>query len=83
MKNPIPPGKDNTSKDSQGGTKSNQAFKNNREELKSRGISNSGGQMSDQTDNKQATVNKGNINPDVQGKKHAPQKPSESSPKKK
>ena len=83
MKNPIPPGKNSADKGSQGGSTSNQAFKNNREELKSRGISNSGGQMSDQTDNKQATVNKGNINPDVQGKKHALQKPSESSPKQK
>ncbi|WP_036677953.1 hypothetical protein [Daejeonella oryzae] len=83
MKNPIPPGKDSASTGSQGKSTSNRAFDDNREVLKSRGISNSGGQMSDQTDNKQATVNKGNVNPDVQGKQHAPQKPSESSPKKK
>ncbi|MEO8795669.1 MAG: hypothetical protein ABI390_09390 [Daejeonella sp.] len=83
MKNPIPPGKDAARTEHQGRTTSNRAYDDNREVLKSRGISNSGGQMSDQTDNKQATVNKGNVNPDVQGKKHAPQKPSESSPKKK
>jgi hypothetical protein len=46
------------------------------------GIPNSGGQMSYQTDNKQATVNKGNINSMVQGKKKAPQMPSKHSPKK-
>ena len=68
---------------SQGSSTSDRALKSNREELKSRGISNSGGQMSDKTDNKQATVNKGNVNPDVQGKKHAPRVPSESPPKKK
>ena len=83
MKNPIPPGKDNADTGSQGRTTSNRAFEDKREVLKSRGISNSGGQMSDQTDNKQATVNKGNINPNVQGQKRASKLPSESSPKKK
>jgi hypothetical protein len=39
--------------------------------------------MSYQTDNKQATVNKGNVNSEYQGKKQAPKQPSESPPKKK
>ncbi len=51
--------------------------------LKERGISNSGGQFANQTDNKQATVNKGDQNPDIQGKRKAPKLPSESGPKKK
>jgi hypothetical protein len=38
--------------------------------------------MSYQTDNKQATVNKGNINSMVQGKTKAPKMPSKHSPKK-
>jgi hypothetical protein len=68
---------------SQGQSTSDRAFKSTKEGLKQRGVSNSGGQNSDQTDNKQATVNKGNTNPDVQGKKQAPQEQSESRPKKK
>lgn len=83
MKNTNQPGMDKIKGGSQGSSTSDRAFKSTKEELKSRGISNSGGQMSDQTDNKQATVNKGNVNPNVQGKKKAPQLPSESSPKKK
>jgi hypothetical protein len=67
----------------QGQSTSDRAFKSTKEGLKQRGVSNSGGQNSDQTDNKQATVNKGNVNPDVQGKKQAPQKESAHSPKKK
>ncbi len=47
------------------------------------GISNSGGQFSYQTDNKQGTINKGNQNPDVQGKRKAPKLPSKFKPKKK
>lgn len=47
------------------------------------GISNSGGQYAYQTDNKQGTINRGNQNPDVQGKKKAPRVPSKSKPKKK
>ncbi len=46
------------------------------------GNSNSGGQMYYQTNNKQATVNKGNINSMVQGKTKAPKIPSKHSPKK-
>lgn len=83
MKNTNQPGMDKIKGGSQGGTTSDRAFKSTKENLKQRGVSNSGGQMSNQTDNKQATVNKGNVNPDVQGKQQAPQKPSESSPKKK
>jgi hypothetical protein len=66
----------------QGSSKSNLALKSEIMELKQRGISNSGGQMSYQTDNKQATVNKGNINSMVQGKKKAPKMPSKHKPKK-
>lgn len=66
----------------QGKSKSNLNFKSEIKELKQRGISNSGGQMSYQTDNKQATVNKGNINTMVQGKKKAPKMPSKHKPKK-
>ena len=47
------------------------------------GISNSGGQFSYQTDNKQGTINKGNQNPEVQGKRKAPKVPSKFKPKKK
>ena len=83
MKNPIPPGRENAKTESQGRSTSDRAFKSTKEDLKQRGVSNSGGQMSDQTDNKQATVNKGNVNPNVQGKKHAPKEQSESRPKKK
>ena len=83
MKNTNQPGMDKIKGGSQGGSTSDRAFKSTKEDLKQRGVSNSGGQMSDQTDNKQATVNKGNVNPNVQGKKHAPQVPSESHPKKK
>ena len=68
---------------SQGQSTSDRAFKSTKEGLKQRGVSNSGGQMSDQTDNKQATVNKGNTNSNVQGKKQAPQEQGESRPKKK
>ena len=67
----------------QGQSTSDRAFKSTKEDLKQRGVSNSGGQNADQTDNKQATVNKGNTNPNVQGKKQAPQEQSESRPKKK
>lgn len=65
-----------------GGTKSTDTFKTGKEFQKQRGISNSGGQMSHQTDNKQATVNKGNVNSMVQGKTKAPKMPSKHSPKK-
>jgi len=75
------PANNKSNEDQQGSTKSNQAFKSGKEIQKQRGISNSGGQMSYQTDNKQATVNKGNVNPNVQGKKQAPQTPSKHSPK--
>lgn len=74
--------KNKSDEDQQGSSKSNQAFKSGKEEQKQRGISNSGGQMSYHTDNKQATVNKGNENPNVQGKKHAPRVPSKHGPKK-
>ncbi|TCK79526.1 hypothetical protein [Albibacterium bauzanense] len=37
---------------------------------KNQGIPNSGGQYSFQTDNKQGNVNRGNQNPDRQGKKN-------------
>ncbi|NEU09823.1 hypothetical protein GZH53_15965 [Flavihumibacter sp. R14] len=67
----------------QGSSTFNRSIKSTKGDMKQRGVSNSGGQMSDQTDNKQATVNKGNVNPDVQGKVQASKKPSESSPKKK
>ena len=76
------PANNKSNEDQQGSSKSNQAFKSGKEEQKQRGISNSGGQMSYQTDNKQATVNKGNENPNVQGKKRAPKLPSKHSPKK-
>ncbi|HXI00415.1 MAG TPA: hypothetical protein VNI52_09095 [Sphingobacteriaceae bacterium] len=83
MKNTNQPGQEKPQDGSQGGTTSDRAFKSTKENLKQRGVSNSGGQMSYQTDNKQATVNKGNVNSDVQGKKQAPKKESQSSPKKK
>jgi hypothetical protein len=83
MKNTNQPGMDKIKAGSQGNSTSDRAFNSTKEGLKQRGVSNSGGQMSDKTDNKQATVNKGNVNPDVQGKKHAPRVPSESPPKKK
>ncbi|MHB1178329.1 MAG: hypothetical protein ACYCZO_08365 [Daejeonella sp.] len=79
MKIPV---KNKSNEDQQGSSRSNQAFKSGKEDQKQRGISNSGGQMSYQTDNKQATINKGNVNPDVQGKKQASQTPSKHSPKK-
>ena len=79
MKSQIP---NKSNENQQGGTKSNQAFESKREDQKQRGISNSGGQMSFQTDNKQATVNKGNVNPDSQGKQQSPSKPSKHSPNK-
>ena len=75
------PEKNKSNEDQQGSSKSNQAFKSGKEEQKMRGISNSGGQMSYQTDNKQATINKGNVNPNVQGKKQATKTPSKHSPK--
>ena len=75
------PEKNKSNEDQQGSSKSNQAFKSGKEEQKMRGISNSGGQMSYQTDNKQATINKGNVKPNVQGKKQAPKTPSKHSPK--
>lgn len=68
--------------DFQGNSTSNQFFTSVKDEKKQKGISNSGGQMSYQTDNKQATVNKGNENPAVQGKKHAAKVPSRHGPKK-
>ena len=71
-----------SNQDQQGKSNSNQFFDSVRDEKKQRGISNSGGQMSYQTDNKQATVNKGNENPNVQGKKQAPKRPSQHGPKK-
>lgn len=74
--------KNKSNENRQGTSKSNLSFKSEIKELKSRGISNSGGQMSYQTDNKQATVNKGNINSMVQGKKKAPKMPSKYKPKK-
>jgi hypothetical protein len=54
--------------ESQGGSTSDRNFKSTKEALKQRGISNSGGQYAHQTDNKQGTVNKGNQDPNVQGK---------------
>lgn len=66
----------------QGGTTSDRAFKDVLE-TKKHSIPNSGGQMSHQTDNKQGNVNKGNQNPNVQGKKQAPATQSQSRPKKK
>ena len=83
MKNTNQPGMDKLKGGSQGNTTSDRAFKSTKENLKQRGVSNSGGQMSNQTDNKQATVNKGNVNPNVQGKQQAPQEQSESRPQKK
>lgn len=68
--------------DVQGRSTSNQLFTSVKDSKKQHGISNSGGQMSYQTDNKQATVNKGNENSSVQGKKHAPKVPSKHPPKK-
>lgn len=79
MKTPV---KNKSNEDQQGSSKANEAFRSGNEELKKRGISNSGGQMSYHTDNKQATVNRGNENSMVQGKKKAPQMPSKHSPKK-
>lgn len=78
MKTPV---KNNANANEQGSSKSNQAFQSVKEAQKQRGISNSGGQMSYQTDNKQATVNKGNENLNVPGKKQTPQTPSKHSPK--
>lgn len=78
MKVPV---KNKSNEDQQGSSKSNQAFQSVKEAQKQRGISNSGGQMSFQTDNKQATINRGNENPNVQGKKQAPQTQSKHSPK--
>lgn len=65
-------------------SKESQKVKSNSvgKDQKQRGISNSGGQMSYQTDNKQATVNKGNENSMVQGKTKAPKMPSKHKPKK-
>jgi hypothetical protein len=71
-----------SNQDQQGKSNSNQFFKSFKDSEKQRGISNSGGQMSYQTDNKQSTVNKGNENPNVQGKKHAPKVQSAHGPKK-
>ena len=79
MKTPL---KNKSNENQQGSSKGNQSIHAKKETLKSRGISNSGGQMSYQTDNKQATVNKGNINSMVQGKTKAPKMPSKHSPKK-
>lgn len=76
------PSKNKSDENQQGTSKSNEAFRSGKEEQKQRGISNSGGQMSYQTDNKQATVNKGNVNSMVQGKTKAPKMPSKHSPKK-
>lgn len=78
MKVPV---KNKSNEDQQGSSKSNQAFQSVKEVQKQRGISNSGGQMSFQTDNKQATINRGNENPNLQGKKQAPQTQSKHSPK--
>lgn len=79
MKTPL---KNKSNENQQGDSKSNLAFKSTKQELKQRGISNSGGQMSYHTDNKKATVNKGNENSMVQGKIKAPKMPSKHSPKK-
>jgi len=79
MKTPV---KNKSNENQQGGSKGSQSIKAEKEALKSRGISNSGGQMSYHTDNKQATVNKGNVNSMVQGKTKAPKMPSKHSPKK-
>lgn len=73
----------NKDQDLQGNSTSDRAFNSPKDAAKQHGISNSGGQMAHQTDNKQATVNKGNVNPNVQGKKQAAKMPSQSSPKKK
>lgn len=78
MKIPV---KNKSNENQQGDTRSNLAFKSGREEQKQRGISNSGGQLSFQTDNKQANVNRGNENPNVQGKENGPNAQSKHSPK--
>ena len=52
----------------QGNSTSDRSFKSTKDDLKQRGVSNSGGQLSNQTDNKQGNVNKGNQNPNIQGK---------------
>ncbi len=79
MKTPM---KNKSNENQQGSSKGNQSIHAQKEALKSRGIPNSGGQMSYQTDNEQATVNKGNENSMVQGKTRAPKMPSKHSPKK-
>jgi hypothetical protein len=71
-----------SNEDKQGLSRSDLFFKSVKDDKKQRGISNSGGQMSYQTDNKQATVNRGNENPNFQGKKHAPKVQSKHPPKK-
>lgn len=52
-------------------------FNSIKDDKKQRGISNSGGQQSFQTDNKQGSVNRGNQNPNVQGKNNAKKKQSD------
>ena len=76
------PMKNKSNENPQGSSKGNQSIQSKKETLKSMGNSNSGGQMYYQTDNKQATVNKGNLNSMVQGKTKAPKIPSKHSPKK-
>lgn len=61
----------------------NSPYVSSKARKKQPGISNSGGQFSNQTDNKQVTINKGQQNPLVQGKKKAAKLPSQSGPKKK
>ncbi len=75
-------GKGKSNSQTQGRNASDINSKITKKQLKERGISNSGGQFSDQTDNKQVTINKGHQNPDVQGKRKAPKLPSKSGPKK-
>ena len=77
MKKPLNPKGDIN----QGKSTSNKSHQDTTSELKRHGISNSGGQLSYQTDNKQGNVNRGNQNSDVQGKKQAPKKESMHKPK--
>ena len=56
----MQPGKTSTTADRQ--------YNSVKDAKKQQGISNSGGQTANQTDNKQATVNKGNTDPNVEGK---------------
>ena len=78
MKTPL---KNKSNENQQGSSKGNLSINPKIETLKSRGISNCVGQMSYQTDNKQATANKENENFMVQEKKST-KMPGKYSPKK-